>query len=110
MGVHLQACVSHLPRGPRDTGRAFFGRGVAAWLSVVPFVLAAAGPANAQRIVRGFDPQKLANGIVGVMSYTVAPDVTTSSLSINNSGASNADLSMTQFGGGFTWSKETRLY
>ena len=71
------------------------------------------GSAQAQiqgRAVRGANLQKLANGIVGVMSYTVAPDVTTSSLSINNSGASNADLSMTQFGGGFTWSKETRLY
>jgi len=110
MGVHLQACVSHLPRGPRDTGRAFFGRGVAAWLSVVPFVLAAAGPANAQRIVRGFDPQKLANGIVGVMSYTVAPDVTTSSLSLSSSDSSSNHLSMTQFGGGFTWSRETPLY
>jgi hypothetical protein len=44
------------------------------------------------------------------MSYTVAPDVTTSSLSINNGGTSDAGLRMSQFGGGFTWSKETRLY
>jgi hypothetical protein len=62
------------------------------------------------RAVLGANVQKLANGIVGVMSYTVAPDVTTSSLAINNAGTSNAGLSMTQFGGGFTWSKQTPLY
>jgi len=62
------------------------------------------------RSVRGANVQRLANGIVGVMSYTVAPDVTTSSLSINNSGTSNAGLSLTQVGGGFTWSKSTPLY
>jgi len=71
------------------------------------------GAAQAQilgRAVQGENVQKLANGIVGVMSYTVAPDVTTSSLAINNSGTSNAALSLTQIGGGFTWSKETPLY
>jgi len=62
------------------------------------------------RAVLGSNVQKLANGIVGVMSYTVAPDVTTSSLAINNSGTSNAGLSLTQVGGGFTWSKDTPLY
>jgi Autotransporter beta-domain len=62
------------------------------------------------RAITGANVQKLANGIVGVMSYTVAPDVTTSSLAINNSGTSNSALSMTQFGGGFTWSKQTPLY
>jgi len=62
------------------------------------------------RAVQGANLQKLANGVVGVMSYTVAPDVTTSSLAISNSATSDADLSMTQFGGGFTWSKSTPLY
>jgi hypothetical protein len=62
------------------------------------------------RALTGANVQKLANGIVGVMSYTVAPDVTTSSLSITNSATSNASLSMTQFGGGFTWSKSVPLY
>ena len=76
-------------------------------------LLLASGAANAQglgRAVIGSNVQKLANGIVGVMSYTVAPDVTTSSLAINNSGTSDAGLSMSQFGGGFTWSKGTPLY
>jgi len=78
----------------------------------VALVLLSAG-ARAQptgRAVQGTNVQKLADGIVGVMSYTVAPDVTTSSLAINNSATSNAGLSMTQFGGGFTWSKNTPLY
>jgi hypothetical protein len=62
------------------------------------------------RAIDGVGVQKLANGVLGLMSYTVAPDVTTSSLAINNSATSNADLQMTQFGGGFTWSKGTPLY
>jgi hypothetical protein len=44
------------------------------------------------------------------MSYTVAPDVTTSSLSVQNAATSNPGLTMTQLGGGFTWSKDTPLY
>jgi hypothetical protein len=66
--------------------------------------------AQAQRAIRGVDVQKLANGILGIMSYTVAPDVTTSSLAINNEETSNASLSMTQVGGGFTWSKQFPVY
>ena len=62
------------------------------------------------RAVLGTNLQKLANGIVGIMSYTVAPDVTTSSLAINSSATSDAGLTMSQLGGGFTWSKKTPLY
>jgi len=73
----------------------------------------AAGQAQAQiraRAVDGVDVQKLANGVLGIMSYTVAPDVTTSSLSISNAATSNPAFTMTQFGGGFTWSKNMPLY
>jgi hypothetical protein len=62
------------------------------------------------RAVLGTNVQRLANGIVGVMSYTVAPDVTTSSLSINNGSTENSALTLSQFGGGFTVSKSTPLY
>jgi len=110
MGVHLQACVSHLPHRPRGAGRTPFGGRSVPWLCAVALGLCTAGAANAQRSNRGANVQKLANGIVGVMSYTVAPDVTTSSLSLSSSDSSNNHLSMTQFGGGFTWSKETPLY
>ncbi len=62
------------------------------------------------RAIQGANVQQLANGVLGVMSYMVAPDVTVSSLAISNSETENADMSMTQLGGGFTWSKQTRLY
>src|SRR5262252_9306987 len=63
-----------------------------------------------RRAVASVDVQKLVNGVLGVMSYTVAPDVTTSSLAINNAATSTTNLGLTQFGGGFTWSKDTPLY
>jgi hypothetical protein len=77
-------------------GMVFLGTGVQAQL--------------ATRAVQGVDVQKVANGILGIMSYTVAPDVTTSSLAISSAATSNPGLSMTQVGGGFTLSKETPLY
>jgi hypothetical protein len=70
-------------------------------------------PATAQvrdGIVSSIDLQRLANGILGIMSYTVAPDVTTSSLAVDNAATADPGLSMTQLGGGFTWSKQTPLY
>jgi hypothetical protein len=69
-------------------------------------------PAVAQlpRAIDSVDVQKLANGILGLMSYTVAPDVTTSSMSVENATTANPGLTLTQFGGGFTWSKLTPLY
>lgn len=54
--------------------------------------------------------QRIANGVLGLMSYTVAPDVTTSSLSVQNAATANPGLMLTQIGGGFTWSKDTPLY
>jgi hypothetical protein len=62
------------------------------------------------KAIQGIDVQKLANGILGIMSYTVAPDVTTSSLAISNSATASPGLSMSQVGGGFTLSKNTPLY
>ncbi len=82
-------------------------------LTLALALLLLCGAADGQglgRAVLGNNVQKLANGIVGVMSYTVAPDVTTSSLSISNGSTGDAGLSMSQFGGGFTWSKNTPLY
>jgi Autotransporter beta-domain len=64
----------------------------------------------AGRAIPAVDLQRLANGILGLMSYTVAPDVTTSSLSIDSAATANPSLTMAQVGGGFTWSKELPLY
>ena len=77
------------------------------------FVAALGSAAQAQpagRAIQGVDVQKLANGILGVMSYTVAPDVTTSSLAIDSGATSSPGLTLTQVGGGFTFSKSTPLY
>jgi hypothetical protein len=63
-----------------------------------------------RRAVSSVDLQRLANAVLGVMSYTVAPDVTTSSLAISNDAIGNPGLTMSQFGGGFTWSKALPLY
>ena len=81
-------------------------------LSVVTLALCCL-PAWAQpagRAITAVDLQQLANGILGLMSYTVAPDVTTSSLAIDSAATANPSLTMTQLGGGFTWSKDLPLY
>jgi hypothetical protein len=54
--------------------------------------------------------QDYANGVLSLMAYTVAPDVTTSSIAIQDASTANPNLSMTQFGGGFVISDSTRLY
>ena len=66
-------------------------------------------PVSAEPMARSITSvalQRLANGVLGMMSYTVAPDVTTSSMSIDNAATANPGLKMTQVGGGFTWSKQ----
>lgn len=68
------------------------------------------GSAHAQRAISGANIQRYANGVLGLMGYTVAPDVTTSSLSISNAESDNPGITMVQLGGGATLSKETPLY
>jgi len=50
------------------------------------------------------------DGILTLMGFTVLPDVTTSSLSINNAMSGGSDLSQTTLGGGFTISQDFPLY
>lgn len=50
------------------------------------------------------------DGILTLMSFTVLPDVTTSSLSINDAESGNPGLRQTTLGGGFTISREFPLY
>jgi hypothetical protein len=63
-----------------------------------------------RRAITSVDLQRLANGVLGVMSFTVAPTVTTSSFAIGSAALGNPGLSMIQVGGGFTWSEDTPLY
>jgi hypothetical protein len=50
------------------------------------------------------------DGILTLMGFTVLPDVTTSSLSINDATSGNTDLRQTTLGGGFTISQDFPLY
>jgi Autotransporter beta-domain len=58
----------------------------------------------------GANVQKRANGVLALMGYTLTPDVTTGSLSINDGSSANPDFRQTSFGGGFTASRNVRLY
>lgn len=51
-----------------------------------------------------------ADDILTLMSFTVLPDVTTSSLAIDNAQQSNPGLTQTTLGGGFTISQDFPLY
>ncbi|TJZ68998.1 hypothetical protein FAZ21_15115 [Chitiniphilus eburneus] len=54
--------------------------------------------------------QQRANGILSLMAYSVVPDLTTSSLSIQEAETGNPGITMSQLGGGFTVSKSLPLY
>ncbi len=59
------------------------------------------------------DLQKRANGVLALMSFSIVPDITTSSLSIGSGGAGvsgSTAFGMTQLGGGDTISKSVPLY
>ncbi|KAF0814805.1 hypothetical protein IGB42_00860 [Andreprevotia sp. IGB-42] len=58
----------------------------------------------------GINMQKQANAVLSLMSYSVVPDLTSSSVSISNGNTGNPEIGMTQFGGGFTISHDTPLY
>lgn len=72
-------------------------------------------PAPAQTLpsapaITGPDVQKRANGVLALLSFTVTPDLTASSLGIRNGATGNPALNMTQLGGGFTLSPSFPLY
>ena len=60
--------------------------------------------------LQGEDLQQRANGAVSVLGYSVVPDVTTSSLSINSASSGSPGLFTTQLGGGDTLSSSVPLY
>lgn len=75
-------------------------------LAAAPF--AAFGQSPGLRV--GGDVKSHANSVLAIMSYTTVPDVTTSSLSINNGSTGNPGFWQTQLGGGFTLSRSFPLY
>jgi len=54
--------------------------------------------------------QEIADGTLTLMAFTVLPDITTSSLSIDNAKADDPGLSQITLGGGFTISEKIPLY
>jgi hypothetical protein len=54
--------------------------------------------------------QKRVNGVLTLMSYTLFPDVTTSTLSVTSEATGNPNFLMTALGGGFTLSRSFPLY
>jgi hypothetical protein len=82
---------------------------------VAGLLLGAAMPVQAQLRGRGFEligasVQKRANAVLSLMGYSLTPDVTTGSLSINDSAASNPGFRLTTLGGGDILSRDFPLY
>jgi hypothetical protein len=90
-----------------------FRYGLAAALSLVlalaPATAMAQTSGDVWSLING-NLQKRVDGILALMSYTVFPDVTTSTLSVTQAATGNPDFLMTQFGGGFTVSRSFPLY
>lgn len=58
----------------------------------------------------GPNVQKRADQVLALLSFTVTPDLSASTLGIRNGSTGNPSLNMTQFGGGFTLSQSFPLY
>ena len=75
------------------------------------WLLLASSPAmGLDPTVIGTSLQKRVNGALAMMQYSISPDVTSSALSISSGEGDTNGMYMTQFGGGFTWSKSLPLY
>lgn len=95
-------------------GSAFVRRGCLAVL--LPSLLWWGGmaPALAQQTpdFKLFGPavQRQANAVLTLMSFSVVPDLASSSLSITNAQTANPGVVMSQLGGGFTLSRSVPIY
>lgn len=74
-------------------------------------LLFASSPAMAQSFtVTDKNIQKLADGVLSLMQYNLAPEVTASSLSIGAGTAGTTGLTMGGLGAGLTWDRSFPLY
>ncbi|MGR9577899.1 hypothetical protein [Pandoraea sputorum] len=110
------AAIRHTSRrsGGREVRRGF-RRPLATWFASLACLsclttLAPAAFAQSTPLRVGTDVRSHANSVLAIMSYTTVPDVTTSSLSINNGSTGNPGFWQTQLGGGFTLSRSFPLY
>ncbi|BDC42388.1 hypothetical protein PTKU15_56850 [Paraburkholderia terrae] len=83
---------------------------IVALLSLPAHAQQTSGQQLSNRTVIGGNVKQHADAVLAVMSYTTVPDVTTSSLSINNSASGNPGFGQSQLGGGFTISRSFPLY
>ncbi|MGE8618354.1 MAG: hypothetical protein ACN6O0_11075, partial [Achromobacter spanius] len=88
-----------------------------AWVSayvVAALACAVGADASAQTLrLSKDDLQKRANGVLALMSFSIVPDITTSSLNIGSGGGSTSgstEFFMTQLGGGDTISDSVPIY
>lgn len=70
----------------------------------------AAAQASSGSTFTGPNVQRQANAVLALLSFTVTPDLSASTLGIRNGASGNPSLNMTQFGGGFTLSQSFPLY
>jgi hypothetical protein len=74
-------------------------------------ILLTASPAMSQQFtVTGTNLQKLANGVLSLSQYNLAPEITASSLAISGGTGGSTGLSMGALGAGFTWGRSFPLY
>ena len=86
-------------------------RPLAKMAGAITLTLALMLPAGAQDYsVIGVKLQNRANDVLAVMGFQVVPDLTTSSLSINDAGGENPTLVMSQIGAGFAISDSFPLF
>ncbi|WP_240745907.1 hypothetical protein [Cupriavidus oxalaticus] len=102
-------------RLPTDRFRASRRRACRWRAAAAALGLLAAGTAHGQTAGNGLqlvgaNVQRHANAVLSLMAYSVVPDLTSSSLSINNASTDDPGVVMSQLGGGFTISKSFPLY
>jgi hypothetical protein len=78
---------------------------------VLGILLLASSPAMCQIFtVTGNNVQRLADAVVSLLQYNLAPEITASSLAIGGGTGGSTPLSMSALGGGFTWNRSFPLY
>ncbi len=80
------------------------------WTTLILSLLFSATALAVDRIDLSSRIKDRKDGILTLMSFTVLPDVTTSSLSINGGQSNDTSLKQTTVGGGFTISQDFPLY
>lgn len=70
----------------------------------------AAAQASSGPVFTGPDVQRRADAVLAMLSFSVTPDLSASTLGIRNAASGSPSLNMTQFGGGFTLSPTFPLY